>query len=278
MFKNRKLLIATKHGKEKVIQPLLEASLGVECFVVPELDTDQFGTFSGEIPRIDSPVEALQKKCLYAMEQTGVDLAIASEGSFGPHPQLFFVPANEEWLLLIDKKNNLQWKTKKISTLTNFSGQLVHSVEALKSFAAAAQFPDHALILRNAENGKKEILKGIHDLSILLTNFERMRSAYGAVFVETDMRAMYNPLRMQVIAETTQLLIEQLNRSCPSCGTPGFDVVDAVAGLPCASCSMPTRSVLSYVYGCQRCSFWQEVLFPNKKETEDPMYCDHCNP
>ncbi|MBU6157462.1 MAG: hypothetical protein KGP35_00390 [Bacteroidetes bacterium] len=278
MFQNRKLLIATKHGKEKVIQPLLEASLRVECFVVPELDTDQFGTFSGEIPRTAAPDEAAEIKCRYAMEKTGVDLAIASEGSFGSHPQLFFVPANEEWLILIDQKNSLKWKVKKISTVTNFSSQQVNSAEALKAFAATAQFPSHALILRDALESSQDIVKGIHDLSTLLHHFERMYAAYGSVWVETDMRAMHNPMRMQVIADATQLLIEKLSAFCPQCSTPGFEVVNAIPGLPCSACSQPTRSVKSYVYACQRCSYQQTLLFPNQKETEDPMYCDFCNP
>jgi hypothetical protein len=32
MFQNRKLLIATKHQKEKVIAPILENELGVQLF------------------------------------------------------------------------------------------------------------------------------------------------------------------------------------------------------------------------------------------------------
>lgn len=36
------------------------------------------------------------------MELTGADLALVSEGSFGAHPTAFFLPANEEWLVLLD--------------------------------------------------------------------------------------------------------------------------------------------------------------------------------
>lgn len=46
MFKGRNLLIATKHEKEKVIAPILDKELGVNCFVVTNLDTDEFGTFT----------------------------------------------------------------------------------------------------------------------------------------------------------------------------------------------------------------------------------------
>jgi hypothetical protein len=49
LFKNRRLLIATKHEKEKVIA-LLEKN-GVICFVNENFDTDLLGTFTGEIER-----------------------------------------------------------------------------------------------------------------------------------------------------------------------------------------------------------------------------------
>ena len=53
MFEGRKLLIATKHKKEIVIAPILEKELGVTCFVAPDLDTDELGTFTGEVERRD---------------------------------------------------------------------------------------------------------------------------------------------------------------------------------------------------------------------------------
>ena len=51
MFKGRRLLIATKHQKEKVIVPLLEMELGVKCFVPEYFDPDVLGTFTGEVER-----------------------------------------------------------------------------------------------------------------------------------------------------------------------------------------------------------------------------------
>lgn len=45
MFLNRKLLIATKHNKEKVIAPLFEKQPGVTSFVIDLFDTDTLGTF-----------------------------------------------------------------------------------------------------------------------------------------------------------------------------------------------------------------------------------------
>ena len=278
MFKGRQLLIATRHGKEQVIKPILENGLGVHAIVSSNFDTDLFGTFTGEKPRLDSPVETLRRKCLYAMEQTGADLAVASEGSFGPHPTLYMLPGNEEWLMLIDKVNDLEIVARELSAATNFSGQYVHSKEELQKFADTALFPSHALILRNAEAGVEEIIKGIQDAERLYHEYERMQLVYGQVFVETDMRAMHNPSRLRVIEAAIYKLIEKINHCCPSCQTPGFDVVQVIQGLPCNLCSSPTRSVKTLIYGCKKCTFQQAVDYPDQKEKEDPMYCDYCNP
>ena len=108
IFEGRRLVIATKHKKETVIAPLLEKHLGVQCFVPEDFDTDVLGTVSGEIERKDGPLETVRKKCLQAMEQTNCDLAIASEGSFGPHPTIFMAHADDEILIFIDNKNILE--------------------------------------------------------------------------------------------------------------------------------------------------------------------------
>ena len=78
LFEGRKLIIATKHGKETVIAPLIESALGLICFVSENFDTDSLGTFTGEIERELDPLATLRKKCLLAMESSGNDLGIAS--------------------------------------------------------------------------------------------------------------------------------------------------------------------------------------------------------
>ena len=106
-FSGRSLLIVTKHEKEAVIAPLLEEALGVTCFVTKDFDTDSLGTFSGEIARKDDALTTLRNKCWEGMKSEGFDLAVATEGSFGNHPTVFFAPANDEFIMLVDKKNNI---------------------------------------------------------------------------------------------------------------------------------------------------------------------------
>ncbi|HQW56123.1 MAG TPA: hypothetical protein PK076_08350 [Saprospiraceae bacterium] len=278
MFKERHLLIATKHNKEKVIAPFFEKYLGVQCFVAPDLDTDKLGTFTGEIERKDDPITTARNKCLMAMELTGCDLVVASEGSFGPHPNIHFIPADDEFLIFIDKKNNLEIIAREIVTETNLNGSEIKTEKELQEFATNVKFPSHGLIIRKAKDDLEEIVKGITDIGQLYTVFHQFVVKHGTAYIETDMRAMYNPTRMKVIERATAKLVDKIMNRCPSCKMPGFGITDSIIGLPCEICKVPTYSTLSYIYTCQKCAFSIEKNYPNGKITEDPMYCNFCNP
>jgi hypothetical protein len=278
MFTGRKLAIATKHKKELVIAPLLEKELGVECFVPFDLDTDLLGTFTGEIEREQDPISTVRKKCEMAMQLAHCDLALASEGSFGAHPSIGFIPANEEYLIFIDRKEQLEITVKELSTETNFGGKEIKTLKELREFAKLSQFPSHALIMRGTKSDFKEIKKGISDWNSLEEYYRIFSEKSASVFVETDMRAMYNPTRMSVIANATNKLIEKIKNCCPNCHTPGFSIESAQAGLPCIDCHFPTRSVHSYTYKCKKCQHEQIILYPHNKKFEEPLYCDFCNP
>ena len=207
MFKGRKLLIATKHKKEQVIAPLLEKELDVKCYVLDDFDTDVLGTFSGEIERTDDPITTVRKKCLMAMQLADADLAIANEGSFGPHPDMFFVSADDEFLIFIDKTNQLEVIVREISTNTNFYGSEVKTETELLEFANKVQFPSHGLIIRKTKEDFTDQVKGIIDWGKLHDEFNRFMNQYGSVYIETDMRAMFNPTRMKLIEKSTFRLI-----------------------------------------------------------------------
>jgi len=276
-FFGRKLVIATKHHKETVIAPKAASQLGVLPFVPAGFDTDKFGTFSGEIERTSDPLSTGRKKCEMAMELTGVDLAIASEGSFGPHPGYFFIPGNEEIVMLIDKRNGFEIVGRKLSTETNFDGQLCTSQEELFDFANRVFFPSHGLILRDNQGSCKNIFKGICNNEVLVKTFRMLVDLYGHAFVETDMRAHYNPMRMKVIREATDAMIEKASVSCQRCDAPGFGITEVKSGLKCRQCGRPTRSPMAYMHSCSKCGFTREEAVAHQL-LEDPTYCDYCNP
>lgn len=278
MFQERKLIVATKHAKESVIAPILEKELGVRCFIDETFDTDILGTFTGEIERELDPISAAREKCLRAMKLNNCNLGVASEGSFGPHPSLFFVNADDEFLIFIDTKNNIEIIVRELSTSTNFNGQEIQNQKELFEFANQADFPKHGLILRKSKDENTDIHKGITDTEILKNTFEHLHSKYNSVYVETDMRAMHNPTRMTVIQNATQKLVQKIKSICPQCQMPGFGITQAKKGLECNLCGSPTSSTLSYIYDCQHCKFTKEEMYPNKKTSEDPTYCNYCNP
>ncbi len=277
-FKGRKAVIATKHKKEEVIAPILENKLGLICIVPDGLDTDLLGTFSGEVARLDDPVTTLRKKCLMAIELSGINLAIASEGSFGAHPAIFFTHADDELIMLMDKENDIEITERELSMETNFAGTEVKSVEELIEFADRIGFPAHGIILKKAKENLSGMIKESGSLKDLIENYNIIKIFDSLAYAETDMRAMRNPTRMKVIAKATDKLVGKINTLCPYCSMPGFGVVDTVKGLPCEICGFPTRSTLKHIYRCQKCNFQMDKEFPFEKRTEDPRYCDYCNP
>lgn len=273
-LKERKVVIATMHAKEKVIAPLVKQQLGLHPFVPENLNTDSFGTFTGEIERKLNPIETAKAKCEKAMELTGADIAIANEGSFGPHPSYVFIPADQEVVYLFDKKNDIEIFSIELDTSTNFNAKEIKNKEELHKFGLDVGFPSHAIILKNAVN----CVKGIKTWELLNDSYRMLSENNSLVFAETDMRAMHNPTRMKVIENATKKLIEKVNCLCPNCNFPGFDVQQIVKGLPCKWCGSPTRSVKSHHYGCKKCNHVSIVDYPYQKKIEEPDHCDYCNP
>lgn len=278
MISNRPLFIATKHSKETVIEPLFSSEFNSDCFTSIDFDTDVLGTFSGEIPRNDSALNTLRAKCELGYKTSNCDLVIASEGSFGPHPTIGFGLADQELVMLKDFKNDLEIVAYEISFDTNFNGKLITNLVDLADFAKAANFPSHGLILRESETDTKQIHKGIVTYDELESTFSDLMKQFPSVYVETDMRANFNPMRMKVIKKATLNLIKKIKNLCPSCKIPGFDIVKVNSGLPCENCHLPTRSTLSHTYQCAKCHYIEEVKYPRGIKFEDPTFCDNCNP
>lgn len=281
-FVDRTAVIATMHKKEQVISPILERELGVKAIVPSDFDSDKFGTFTREIKRLGTQIEAAKFKAEQALNITGETLAISSEGTFGPHPFVPYVSCNREIVLLLDKKHDIEIIGEEFSTETNHCHQVVKTVEEAFEFAQRIGFPEHGLVVMFEEIPKdsSQIIKGINSeeklreaVSLLLK-----KSPNGKVHLETDMRALYNPTRMQNIAKATLNLVDKINSLCPNCDFPGFSITDRKSGLPCALCNMPTGLTLANIYQCQKCGFQKEILFPDGIKQVDPSQCMYCNP
>jgi hypothetical protein len=274
-FNGRKVVIATKHQKEQVIGPALQEAFEMLYVVSEKVDTDLLGTFTGEVERLLTPVEAARQKCILALAECDADFAIGSEGSFGPHPTLYFLPADEEILLLLDRKMELEIVVRHASLQTNYASFELGSEKYLSDFLQQVKFPGHGLHVKGPE---AYVAKGIRSEDRLNQAIQEAVNRFGTYTLETDMRAMNNPTRMSVIQELAEKLVEKMKSSCPSCQRPGFSPTDVIRGLVCSCCSLPTKSVKSLIYSCEGCHYTQCVDFPDSKTTEDPMFCDFCNP
>lgn len=278
-FRGRQAVLLTKHGKEQVIKPLFEEATGCRVIVEAGFDTDLFGTFTREIGRPGTQEETARLKARKGMELRGADLALASEGSFGPHPLVPFVPLNREIVLLLDAREGLEVCGEYAGTETNYAQTLVSGWEEAEQFARQAGFPDHYLVVRPDHELHEAVIKNITAWAGLRDALTRSLalSATGKAWLETDMRAHANPTRMKNIKKAAEDLVRLLGLQCPVCGAPGFAVTERKSGLPCEWCGLPTRETAAGICRCLRCGFSREEPEPPDKKAPAGC-CDNCNP
>ncbi|MEW6662949.1 MAG: DUF6671 family protein [Bacillota bacterium] len=278
IYSKQRIALLTQHGKERVIAPVLESALGCRVEHVTGYDTDQLGTFTREIPRPGTQLEAARKKARIGMELSGLPLGLASEGSFGPDPMVGMFPWNVEFLIWIDDERGLEI-VGVAQGKTNFAHVLAASWEEAEAFARQAGFPDHYLVVRPEGESDPRMRKGI----AAWTEYEAAfawaleQSPCRRVFVETDMRAHANPTRLENIRLAAEDLARKLCSLCPACGTPGFWTVERLTGLPCEACGAPTRETRAEVLGCLKCAH-RVTRERADKEYADAGRCDYCNP
>ena len=276
-YAGRRAALATMHGKERAVAPAMAEALGLAVEPAPGLDTDRLGTFSGEVPRPGTMLETALAKARLGLAASGLDLGLASEGSFGPHPVVPFLAGGIELLLFHDAARGLTVHETLVADATNFAHLAATPGESLDAFLARVGFPAHALIVRPNAGGRTTALaKGIADRTALERAVAAAAAASpdGRALVETDMRAHLNPTRMGSIAE----LARRLATSCPACAAPGWGRTDVARGLPCGLCGSPTEHVLAEIFACAACPHREERPRRDGLREADPMHCPVCNP
>lgn len=277
-YKNREVALLTQHGKESVLAPILKESIGCIVTKVEGYDTDLLGTFSRDIPRAGSQIDAARKKARIGMDLARLPLGLASEGSFGPDPFAGMFPWNVEILIWIDNESGIE-VVAMAQGKSNQAHLLTDSWEEAEAFAQQAGFPQHHLIVRPESENDPRIRKGITNWADFQASFAdalKMSENHRA-YIETDMRAHVNPTRMENIKTASEELARKLSSACPACGTPGYWIVERLEGLPCKRCGQPTREIRAEVYGCCKCAH-RVTVERCDSEYADPGRCDHCNP
>ena len=279
LLKGRVSALLTKHKKEQVIKPAFEMATGCRIEVLSNYDTDIFGTFTGDVDRPGTQLETARIKAKRGMEVSGLDIGLSSEGSFGPHPSVSFVPLNIEYVMLVDDREKLEIWGEWSGIDTNYSRETVDSIVKAERFAALVGFPQHQLVVKSSMTNSKELIKGIsdHDALVKAVDWAISLSPERRAIIETDMRAHANPTRMANISKATQNLIAKLNSACPECNTPGFWLTERRAGLPCEWCEAPTNEILAEIYSCARCGKKEERMYPKGKKASAGR-CPICNP
>ena len=271
------VFFGTKHEKDRVVRPKLE-TIGIDCSVA-DIDTDLFGTFTGEVNRIGTVRENLRKKVNAVFDEyPDCRLALASEGSFGPHPHQGLVHSDHEALLLVDRLKNREFYVDHLSTETNHFEVEFGPRDDLEAVLKRAQYPTHGLVVQ-AKGNSNVIFKGLRSFyeigQAMLDCFTASPEA--RVVLSADLRANLNPTRMRVIEETARKLIEKLNSICPHCSEIGFWPTKAVSGLPCNSCDLPTERLKGHSWGCEICAY-EEYRGAESRDGVDPKFCSFCNP
>lgn len=284
IFQNQEVILVSMHGKEAVLGPALYEAFGIHLAVASELNTDDFGTFSGEKSRPDTQYKtALMKLAAGFKSYPKYSWGLASEGAFVPHPEVPFLTVNYELLVLVNRLTGLEISSHYRTTETNFDSITTGSWEEINLFASQTGFPEHALIIRPnlLQPGNAPFyLKGINSYQALKEGVEKCReiSADGQVFLETDMRAMYNPTRMQSIKYAALELVNNMKSFCSVCAAPGFARSQSLTGLPCEMCNQPTPQVLAHVYSCGACLHTEQKQFPYGTAYASAGTCPFCNP
>lgn len=277
-YLNQNVLVATKHKKEEAIRPPFEEKLGCNIHVPDDYDTDQFGTFTGEIPRKASAYETLIEKTKEAGKQFGYCYVISSEGSFGPDPVFCFCPSDTELMAFVDFENDLIIVEDESTTNTNYSHVDISIKDDYKGFLEKAKFPTHGIIIRTLGGETDYIEKGIRCHSQLKTSIKKAFEHSSTIRIETDMRAMMNPLRMTIIKSLAEKLVRRIKQHCPQCDTPGFGKISIDGHLDCISCATPTTLYRQKVLSCLKCEFIIYQPRDDGLEFADQQYCSYCNP
>jgi len=275
-YAGRAAVLATKHGKQAAIAPVFRELLSMEI-VTADVDTDAFGTFAGEIPRLDTPLKTAIAKARAGIEESGVPLGLASEGTIGPDPLVPFVSTDFEIIAFIDTERDIvisEWV--RATNVVAFRTEM-HPNDDPGALLKRADFPNHGLMVRSTDGPNELIIKGLTNESALAQALEHCWNLTGTAIVKSDFRAHHSPSRMAAIAECATLLAQRIAALCPDCASPGWGRIEPARGLPCSVCGTLVESaVRADRFGCPACPAERET--PRTHQHVEPQWCLLCNP
>ncbi len=271
------IVVGTRHGKTEQLAHAFQDTLGARLLTPPDLDTDQFGTFSGEIPRKGTALAAARAKAELAMEVSGLRYGLASEASYGLLAATGLA-GHEELLMFLDDARGLEVVEGYRTTQIPGAGHHAADIDDLPGRLTDG-LPAQALIVRPARGGvAADIVKDIthrHELRGAIARASA-RSTDGHALVEPDLRAHHNPSRRLVLTRLATTLARRLATHCPDCDAPGFGRTHTLSGLPCGMCGTPTSLPKAEIHECSACA--HRRLTAVSAVSADATWCSQCNP
>lgn len=265
----------TQHGKRCAVEEPLAAA-GYRVLTVDSVDTDRFGTFTGEIARHGTQLEAAVVKAKLGANVGRKRYGLGSEGSFGADPYLGLVAWGREVLVWWDAELEYAVHVYVEGPETNYAQITATTREEALSFARMTGFPGQGIVVRRGGEGTESPRydKDCWSLSELAESVA-LALRDGPVLLETDMRAHRNPVRMTMIRRAATALARRLQDFCPCCGSPGFGPTGFVPGAVCEECRAVTDVPKARRLECEVCDHAAEEPI---RLTVPPERCPSCNP
>ena len=111
------------HAKELAVAPPFRRVLDAEIVVAPHLDTDELGTFSGEVPRPDALVETCASRPSLPSARSTSTAPSPTRAATGRSTRVPLMPSGVEIMAFLDRKRGIRI----IETLPHASHQLAHA-------------------------------------------------------------------------------------------------------------------------------------------------------
>lgn len=272
-----RVAVATKHGKLSQIAPAFAEFKDWQLELAP-IDTDEFGTFTGEVERIRSPRETAIEKAKAGARFLGLDYGIASEGTIGSHPHLPFITSDYELMAFVCLSEDLAIVESYLSADIVASSQDLRTTTELDDLFRRLDLPNHAVNIFVETKTGRQVHKGIMDVEVARKIIEeQLHGGSAKVRVENDFRAMNSPSRQANIAICAKRLAQRLERTCPRCSRFGWGRVGYEYGLPCDSCGLISENIAnSQRLGCISCDYVE--LNHLGRLSIEPSRCEFCNP
>lgn len=259
--------VGTRHGKESAFAPAFRRWVGAAVRATIDLDTDALGTFTGDVPRALSPMDAAAAKAAGAAAELGTPFGVATEASYASALGGFGPVVHEELAVFVDLERGIRVPHGLRAYARVAAPRDVEDEAAARAYLDRVGFPGQAVVARLGD----QLRKGLQDEELVLGLVRRR-----PVRLEPDLRAHMNPQRRRILRRVAWGMALRLRTTCPACACPGFGPVDVVRGVPCGACGTPTSRVRADVDGCAACPARRER--PRPVAVADPATCDVCNP